>query len=73
MTRRVLLQEYGGDDGWPFIEADAYKLLIDTILDDQEDADAGEERNEEKVPLLVVLLILFQLILFILLLLLLVL
>ncbi|KAH7855090.1 hypothetical protein Vadar_021145 [Vaccinium darrowii] len=47
-----LLKEYGGDDGWPFIEADAYKLLIDTILDDQEDADAGEERNEEEVPLL---------------------
>ncbi|XP_052199870.1 uncharacterized protein LOC127806546 isoform X2 [Diospyros lotus] len=33
---KELLKEYGGDEGWPFIEADAYKILIDAILDEQE-------------------------------------
>ncbi|KAL6980681.1 hypothetical protein U1Q18_022318 [Sarracenia purpurea var. burkii] len=44
---KALLKEYGGDDGWPFIEADAYKLLIDTILDVEEEGDEGEKCNEE--------------------------
>lgn len=48
MTSRFLLQVYGGDVGWPFIEADAYKILIDTILDQPEEGDVGEERNENE-------------------------
>lgn len=48
MTSRSLLQVYGGDVGWPFIEADAYKILIDTILDQPEEGDVGEERNENE-------------------------
>ncbi|XP_061974538.1 uncharacterized protein LOC133696377 isoform X1 [Populus nigra] len=30
------LQEYGGDEGWAFIEECCYKLLIDTLLDEVE-------------------------------------
>lgn len=39
---------YGGDVGWPFIEADAYKILIDTILDQPEEGDVEEDRNESE-------------------------
>jgi hypothetical protein len=31
-----LSQEYGGDEGWAFIEECCYKLLIDTLLDEVE-------------------------------------
>ncbi|XP_068669471.1 uncharacterized protein [Aristolochia californica] len=31
-----LLKVYEGDDGWVFIEEGSYKLLIDTILEEQE-------------------------------------
>ncbi|XP_058207229.1 uncharacterized protein LOC131320526 isoform X2 [Rhododendron vialii] len=51
LVRRIvkgLLEVYGGDEGWPFIEADAYKILIDTILDQPEEGDVGEERNENE-------------------------
>ncbi|XAR65917.1 Histone-lysine N-methyltransferase [Bertholletia excelsa] len=40
-----LLREYGGDVGWPFIEADAYKLLIDSLLDQQEEEDKRSTRD----------------------------
>lgn len=42
-------KEYGGDEGWPFIEEYSYKELIDAILrdaekDDQEQvAEAGNQ------------------------------
>lgn len=33
---RELLEVYGGPEGWAFIEEASYKLLIDSILEDQE-------------------------------------
>ncbi|KAK2996641.1 hypothetical protein RJ639_025231, partial [Escallonia herrerae] len=33
---KTLLNEYGGDEGWPFIEADAYNVLLEIILGEQE-------------------------------------
>ncbi|KAF3679769.1 hypothetical protein T459_25321 [Capsicum annuum] len=36
---KQLLKEYGGDDGWAFIEEYGYKELIDAILRDQETND----------------------------------
>ncbi|WKA00593.1 hypothetical protein VitviT2T_018933 [Vitis vinifera] len=35
-TIKRLLEVYDGDAGWLFIEEGSYKLLIDTILDEQE-------------------------------------
>lgn len=35
-TVRNLLKEYGGYEGWAFIEECCYKLLIDTLLDEVE-------------------------------------
>lgn len=29
----VLIQVYGGDDGWVFIEEVSYTLLVETILE----------------------------------------
>lgn len=40
---RALLKEYGGDDCWPFIESDAYSLLIASILEEQEEENKGEK------------------------------
>ncbi|KAL0321868.1 UNVERIFIED_CONTAM: hypothetical protein Scaly_2483200 [Sesamum calycinum] len=40
---KELLKEYGGDEGWPFIEECSYKELIDAILRDD------EENDQEKV------------------------
>ncbi|XP_021617613.2 uncharacterized protein LOC110618707 isoform X2 [Manihot esculenta] len=37
---------YGGDDGWTFIEECSYKLLIDSILEEQEKS--GRENSEPK-------------------------
>lgn len=38
-----LLKEYGGHDGYPFIEADAYKVLIDALLaGEEEESNQGE-------------------------------
>ena len=31
-----MFQEYGGEQGWPFIEEASYKLVIDVILEEQE-------------------------------------
>ncbi|XP_047329691.1 probable inactive histone-lysine N-methyltransferase SUVR1 [Impatiens glandulifera] len=33
-----LLSVYGGDESWKFIEEDAYKVLIDSFLDEQEES-----------------------------------
>ncbi|XP_055832206.1 uncharacterized protein LOC129901113 [Solanum dulcamara] len=38
-TVKQLLKEYGGDDGWVFIEEYGYKELIEAILRDQESND----------------------------------
>ncbi|KAA8539619.1 hypothetical protein F0562_026311 [Nyssa sinensis] len=46
-TVKDLLKEYGGDEGWPFLEGDAYNLLIETILDEQDKCEQ-EERKQEK-------------------------
>lgn len=31
----LLLQEYGGEDGWVFIEDNGYQVVVDSILDKQ--------------------------------------
>ncbi|KAI3458574.1 hypothetical protein Pfo_015237 [Paulownia fortunei] len=36
---KQLLKEYGGDEGWPFIEEYSYKELIEAILRDVEESD----------------------------------
>ncbi|KAL4188372.1 hypothetical protein AMTRI_Chr08g202090 [Amborella trichopoda] len=49
-TVNKLLKVYGGDSGWLFIEEASYRLLIDTILEDQEKClpkDASEEEDGE--------------------------
>ncbi|KAH7543197.1 hypothetical protein FEM48_Zijuj02G0158200 [Ziziphus jujuba var. spinosa] len=38
---KELLNVYGGDDGWVFVEEGAYSLLIETLLD-------NENANEEE-------------------------
>ncbi|GFY82095.1 hypothetical protein Acr_02g0003350 [Actinidia rufa] len=45
VCRRVkkLLREYGGDEGWTFIEDAYYTVLIESLLNEQE-----EEANKEK-------------------------
>ncbi|XP_016545241.2 uncharacterized protein LOC107845438 isoform X1 [Capsicum annuum] len=40
---KQLLKEYGGDDGWAFIEEYGYKELIDAILRDQETNDEQKQ------------------------------
>ncbi|XP_059666417.1 uncharacterized protein LOC132312173 [Cornus florida] len=47
-TAKGLLKEYGGDDGWAFIEGDAYKLLIETILDQQEKREQEELKCDKQ-------------------------
>ncbi|KAK9283815.1 hypothetical protein L1049_012069 [Liquidambar formosana] len=43
-----LLKVYDGDQGWVFIEEDSYKLLIETILEEQEkDSSKDDSSNEE--------------------------
>ncbi|KAL1535539.1 hypothetical protein AAHA92_28303 [Salvia divinorum] len=43
---KKLLKEYGGDEGWPFIEESAYSVLIESILENMND---GEQiQLEEK-------------------------
>ena len=51
-----MLQEYGGDDGWPFIEENGYMVLLNDILKEQDERLAGENSNEEENLLLVILL-----------------
>ncbi|PSS34484.1 Inactive histone-lysine N-methyltransferase [Actinidia chinensis var. chinensis] len=45
VCRRVkkLLREYGGDEGWTFIEDAYYTVLVESLLNEQE-----EEANKEK-------------------------
>lgn len=33
-----MVQAYGGDEGWAFIEEASYKLVIDTILPESEES-----------------------------------
>lgn len=40
---RNLLQVYGGDEAWPVIEEGYYKLLIESILEDQEQEQIVQE------------------------------
>ncbi|XP_057483624.1 uncharacterized protein LOC130770259 isoform X2 [Actinidia eriantha] len=47
-----LLKEYGGDDGWPFIEENGYMVLLNDILKEQDERIAGENSNEEENLLL---------------------
>ncbi|KAL3523958.1 hypothetical protein ACH5RR_016792 [Cinchona calisaya] len=42
---KELLEEYGGDDGWFFIEQYSYKELVDAILRDQEENDHQMQDN----------------------------
>lgn len=42
-TIKDLLKVYGGDEGWVFVEEAAYKLVIDTILEKQEEEEAHDE------------------------------
>ncbi|KAL3334277.1 hypothetical protein AABB24_030818, partial [Solanum stoloniferum] len=46
-TVKQLLKEYGGDDGWAFIEEYGYKELIEAILRDQESND--EDSTKQKL------------------------
>ena len=43
-----MIQAYGGDEGWAFIEDGCYKLIIDTILPERENS-----KREETQQLLV--------------------
>lgn len=43
-----MVQAYGGDEGWAFIEEASYKLVIDTILPESE-----ESKRENTQPKLV--------------------
>lgn len=43
-----MVQAYGGDEGWAFIEEASYKLVIDTILPESE-----ESKREDTQPKLV--------------------
>ncbi|KAL4620905.1 hypothetical protein ACB092_06G189900 [Castanea dentata] len=47
-TVSELLEAYGGDEGWAFIEEASYKLVIDTILPESE-----ESKREDTQPKLV--------------------
>ncbi|XP_057477070.1 uncharacterized protein LOC130764772 isoform X2 [Actinidia eriantha] len=49
---KKLLKEYGGDDGWPFIEENGYMVLLDDMLKEQDERVAGENSNEEENLLL---------------------
>lgn len=48
---RALLKEYGGDDCWPFIESDAYTLLITSILEEKDGEKVGEKSFDEETLL----------------------
>ncbi|XP_065870159.1 probable inactive histone-lysine N-methyltransferase SUVR1 [Euphorbia lathyris] len=51
---RTLLQVYGGDEGWPFIEEFAYKLLIDSILEEEVDQKNDVLRLPQPEPTLMI-------------------
>ncbi|KAJ4768166.1 Nucleolar histone methyltransferase-related protein [Rhynchospora pubera] len=46
-TIKSLLKEYGGDEGWYFLEENNYLLVIDTIINDQ-----NAIEDEQPLPLL---------------------
>ncbi|KAI4357391.1 hypothetical protein L6164_001342 [Bauhinia variegata] len=43
-TVSELLKVYGGDQGWIFIEEGSYKLLVETILENQKPKPEDEEK-----------------------------
>ncbi|KAM0939053.1 putative WIYLD domain-containing protein [Dioscorea sansibarensis] len=47
-TIKELIQEYGGEDGWVFIEDNGYQVVVDSILDRQncEQKKDGKEVGE---------------------------
>ncbi|XP_042026753.1 uncharacterized protein LOC121773897 [Salvia splendens] len=52
---KKLLKEYGGDEGWPFIEESAYSVLIESILenmndDEQTQLEEKDAQNELSEP-----------------------
>lgn len=48
-TVNELLKVYEGDEGWVFLEEASYKMVIETILNNQEEEEAQARREEEKV------------------------
>ncbi|KVI09894.1 WIYLD domain-containing protein [Cynara cardunculus var. scolymus] len=46
---RELLKEYGGQNGYGFIELDAYTVLLEALLADQEKGNC-EGQNQEQIP-----------------------
>ncbi|KAH7688514.1 Histone-lysine N-methyltransferase protein [Dioscorea alata] len=44
-TIKGLIEEYGGEDGWVFIEDNGYQVVVDSILDKQ----SSEQQKGEKV------------------------
>ncbi|KAJ4979231.1 hypothetical protein NE237_010011 [Protea cynaroides] len=51
-TVRSLLQVYGGDSGWVFIEEDSYKVVIDKILENDEKclSEKDEAQEADAIP-----------------------
>ncbi|CAN1165319.1 hypothetical protein LINPERHAP2_LOCUS26081 [Linum perenne] len=45
-TIKELLEVYGGNDGWRFIEMDSYKALLDAILD-KDEAELGKVASSQ--------------------------
>lgn len=47
-TIKELIEEYGGEDGWVFIEDNGYQVVVDSILDKQscEQQKGGKEVGE---------------------------
>lgn len=41
-------KEYGGDEGWVFIEENGYRLVIDAILEMQQGTADDDEEEDEK-------------------------
>ncbi|KAL0556031.1 hypothetical protein IC582_004536 [Cucumis melo] len=48
-TVKELLDVYGGDDGWVFIEEGSYTLLIDTLLEKQNEGAIEVVHDNERV------------------------
>ena len=42
-----MFQVYGGNDGWSFIEEESYKLVIDTILEEEEKTEMKNSKMAE--------------------------
>ncbi|ONK68378.1 uncharacterized protein A4U43_C05F10800 [Asparagus officinalis] len=47
-TIKNLLKVYGGDEGWVFIEEACYKVVIDTILEQQENEEKDNKMEVER-------------------------